>query len=81
MQRENFRDLDIRVVRLDGFERTADLGGRVRFHVKCIELAGRAEVKNHDARLVFLVRRDGAERLQGGKFRKGQAKSAECADL
>ena len=47
--REDFRDLDVRVVGLDGLERPANFARRIRLRVPGIDLARRAEIEDHDA--------------------------------
>ena len=42
VSRENFRNLNIRALGLDGLKRPANLPRRIRFHVPSIQLARRA---------------------------------------
>jgi hypothetical protein len=81
VQGKYFGNLDIGIVRPDGLERAANFRGRVRFHVKRIELAGGAQVEDHDAGLVILACGYGAERLERGKFGKRKSQRPESADL
>ena len=62
-------------------ERPANLAGRVGLHVEEVELAGRAEVEDHDDRLLVAAARDLTCGLRGGVVRHGEAERAERADL
>ena len=81
VQRENFGDLNVRIVRADGLERPANFGRRIRLHVPGIDLAGRAQIENHDARtfIVSLWRR--AHGLECRELCQRQPDGAERADL
>ena len=53
--RKDLRDLDVRVVRLDRLERSANFPRRVRLRVPRVHLARRAEIENHDAGALVLA--------------------------
>ena len=54
VQREDLGDLDAGGVGLDRLERPADFARRVGLHVPGVELAGRAEIEDHDAGALVL---------------------------
>ena len=77
---KNLGELEIALGR-DGRERPANLAGRVGLHVEEVELAGRAEVEDHDDRLLVAAARDLTCGLRGGVVRHREAERAERADL
>ena len=79
--RENLAHLDVGIVGADWLKRPANLARRIRFHVEGVELRGRAEIENKDARLIARALRHRARRLRGHHFGKRKSERAERADL
>ena len=82
VQRKDFADLKVGIVRADRLERPANLARRVRLHVEGVELGRRAEIEDEDARLV--APRPSASRpcaCAAASLRHRKAERAERADL
>src|SRR5882724_2323993 len=68
VQGKDLGNLYIGIVRLDRLERPADFGRGIGLHVEGIDLAGRSEVEDHDARFLVVAGTCCAESLESGKF-------------
>ena len=68
VQGEYLGELYVRVVRPDRLERPAYLTRRVRLHIPGVQLARRAQIEDHDYRLLVLAFGHGAQRLQRGQI-------------
>ena len=81
LQREDFGNLNVRIIGPDGLERSPDFARRVRFHVPGVELAGSAQIENQNDRFLVVALSDGAQRFESGQVRESKPKGAEGADL
>ena len=81
MFRQNFRNLKRIGLRANRLEWPAIFRRCLRFHVPEIHVAGRAEIKDHDAGLVFMARPHGPCLFGRQHLRQRQAHRTQRADL
>src|SRR5438876_2890765 len=79
--REDFRDLDIRIVCFYRLERTADFRRGIWFHVPGVQLAGGSQIENEDDGFLIIAFGYSPKGLERGKLRKRQSNGAQRADL
>src|SRR5690348_7481192 len=79
--REQVANLEVVGLRSHRLERPTDLGRRVGLHIERVELARRAEVKDHDDRALVVPFGNGALCLSRQELRQTQANCPERADL
>ena len=81
VQRKHFRNLNGITGRADGFKWTANLARRVGLQIESVELTRRAQIENHDGRLLVIALGDRAHCLQRGILRETQPDGTQRADL
>src|SRR2546430_1766620 len=81
MQWKKLGNFDGFRLRADRFEWTANFARRIRLHIPQIDVAGSAQVENHDARGVFFAGFHEAGFFGGKNLRKRKTNGGERADV